>query len=195
MQRKQFFTFVSIIVFSGGCGVLSDEGKTGTDGELLRALNAGYNYNKTIRFETNPIKVYIHNVPDGKDQVGEWTEATDGLIQFEFVGDEPENGIAIRYGITAPITCGVAYEPEWSDGVIKKASIEIDPKTILPLFALGCKQTVKHEVGHALGLFGHTRDGGLMDGDGGNGEITPQVKRIMKLLYSSPPNTDVNNIQ
>lgn len=198
IRKKPDFTiicFLCIVLFTNGCGLLSDDGITGTDGELLRALNASHNQNKTIRFEEIPIKVYVQNVPDGKDQVQIWAEATDGLLQFEFVGDEPENGIAIRYGITAPITCGIAYRPEWSEGIIKKASIEIDPKTILPVSSLFCKQTVKHEVGHALGLFGHTGDGGLMDANGGNGEITPQVKRVMKLLYSSPPNTDVSNIQ
>ncbi len=197
--KKAVFPLICVMVFIGGCGLLPDAGESGTDGELLRQLNAERNNNKTIRFEVNPIKVYIQvyiqNIPNGREQVEVWAEATDGLIQFEFVGDAPETGITIKYGVTSPIACGVTFEPEWSAGVIKKAEIEIDPKTVLPIGLLGCRQTVKHEVGHALGLLGHTKDGGLMDADGGNGEITPQVKRIMKKIYSLPPNSDVSNVE
>jgi len=196
-QRKRFSLFLilfSVGIAVSGCGLPIEEEEP-TDGEVLRALNASKNENRTIRFSVNPIPVYIKNIPDGKDEVMLWTQATDGVIQFTFVDDDPQNGIAVRYGIEGPLVCGVTYEPSWKDGVITKASIEIDPKAVIPLPTSGCKQTVAHEVGHALGLFGHTNDGGMMDPDAGNGKLSPQTKRVMKLLYSLPPNTDVSHLE
>ena len=42
-----------------------------------------------------------------------------------------------------------------------------------------CQRTVTHETAHAIGFLGHTSDGGLMDPDGGNGDITPLVAGVL----------------
>ena len=163
-----------------------------TDGKLLRDLNGSENNNRTLRFEEGPIKVYLLILGnDGERQVEAWTDATDGLIQFDFVGSEPDQGIAIYSLSTIPGTCGVTFEPSQSDGIIKKATITIDPISLLPI----CQKTISHEIGHALGLFGHTNDGGLMDPDGGNGKFTNQVKRIITTLYTLPPDTDISTLE
>ena len=50
----------------------------------------------------------------------------------------------------------------------------------------------EHETAHAIGFLGHTSDGGLMDPDGGNGQITPLVSGVLTDLYSLAPGTSVN---
>jgi hypothetical protein len=55
-----------------------------------------------------------------------------------------------------------------------------------------CVRTVTHETAHAIGFLGHTTDGGLMDDDGGDGEITPTVTQVLRDLYALPPGTLVS---
>jgi len=117
------------------------------------------------------------------------------------VDDYDDADIKLSYGLAAPLVCGVTYEPEYSEGIIREAVIELDPKSslegiedIFPFLPIGCEQTVKHEIGHALGLLGHTDDGGLMDPDGGNGEFSEQLVRLITGLYSFPPNTSIDFI-
>jgi hypothetical protein len=50
-----------------------------------------------------------------------------------------------------------------------------------------CVHTVTHETAHAIGFFGHTDDGGLMDPDGGNGNITSLVSGVLRDLYHFSP--------
>jgi hypothetical protein len=55
-----------------------------------------------------------------------------------------------------------------------------------------CVRTVTHETAHAIGFLSHTSDGGLMDDDGGNGDITPPVSQMFRDLYSLAPGTVIN---
>ena len=53
--------------------------------------------------------------------------------------------------------------------------------------------TITHEVGHCLGLDGHTADGGLMDKTAGSANvITANVSRALNLLYSLPPGASLS---
>ena len=54
-----------------------------------------------------------------------------------------------------------------------------------------CVHTVTHETAHAIGFLGHTDDGGLMDPDGGNGNITSLVSGVLRDLYHFSPGTVV----
>jgi hypothetical protein len=52
--------------------------------------------------------------------------------------------------------------------------------------------TITHEVGHCLGLDGHTADGGLMDKTAGSANIiTARLSRALNLLYSLPPGSSL----
>ena len=55
-------------------------------------------------------------------------------------------------------------------------------------------KSVSHEVGHCIGFKRHATDGGLMDWDGGvvgSGHLTSSVRKLIKLLYSLPPGTNI----
>ncbi len=52
---------------------------------------------------------------------------------------------------------------------------------------------LQHEVGHCLGIMGHTNDGGLMDPVCCSSKITSPVRRGLALLYSLPPGTDIRS--
>ena len=196
-SRRQFLIHSGFLLTSlclgFGCSDETNTPQTGDTEELLIKLNADLNQNRTIRFPDGPIQVCVENVPDGRNQVRTWSEALKDIFEFQFVDSSPSQGITIRYGIQAPIICGVTYEPNWKDGIIKSAVIELDPKVLVPVLG-GCNQTVTHEVGHALGMLGHIGDGHLMDSDGGDGQISDQILEFFSILYSYPPNTLVADI-
>jgi hypothetical protein len=54
---------------------------------------------------------------------------------------------------------------------------------------------VVHETGHGIGFLAHTADGGLMDPDGGNGQITDEDVRFIRDLYSLAPGTFVGSAE
>lgn len=157
---------------------------------LLRELNADYFGGRTVRWASTTIEVYNEGVPNAEAGVLAWTTATNGLFQFRFVSSQPAVGVTIRMrDFTKPTICGGTPVYFTSSGVIQSATVEVDPLSLDPTI---CILTVSHEMGHALGLLGHTHDGGLMDPNGGNGQITEAVKQFFRDLYSLPPGTDVS---
>ena len=54
--------------------------------------------------------------------------------------------------------------------------------------------TITHEMGHCIGVFKHTTDGGLMDEKAdGSSEITSSVTAMLGLLYTLAPGTDIRD--
>ena len=54
--------------------------------------------------------------------------------------------------------------------------------------------TITHEIGHCIGVFKHTTDGGLMDERAdGSSEITSSVTAMLGLLYTLAPGTDIRD--
>ncbi|HMO17339.1 MAG TPA: hypothetical protein PKA63_03965 [Oligoflexia bacterium] len=194
LSRLGFVVFV-LGLGSYACGGDSDTA-SGSDEDILFKVNGELNDGRSVRFPFTPVRVYVENIPDGKKEIRKWTDATDNLINFEFVDERKNADIKIKYGVQAPLVCGVTYRPDTDrNGNITNADIELDPKSVVTEFLpFGCNQTVAHEIGHALGYFGHSDDGGLMDPDGGNGKFTDQTKRVMKKLYSAPPNTGIPDV-
>ncbi len=185
------FIVPTVLLSLAACAKDSSPTSSSTDAkQLIKDLNAFENDNRTIRFKDMPIKVYVDGPSSWKDDVKKWEEWSGGAIRFEFVNSDPEVGIRLKNGIQQPLVCGVTYEPKWDNGEIRKADIEMDLTSYTPL----CKQTVAHEAGHALGILGHTKNGGLMDGDGGDGKMRDEVKEMMRILYSNPPNTSVDKL-
>jgi hypothetical protein len=172
---------------SVGCGSHKDHSGPSTgDAALLVQLNASFNDGRTVRWGSLPIPVFLNGIAR-PDEVNAWAAATGGVVSFTFVGSPPPAGISFRFGGGNDV-CGSALVEYTEDGHITAADIQV----VQGIFrGPQCQRTVVHETGHAIGFLAHTADGGLMDPDGGNGEITPEDVSFIRALYSLAPGTFV----
>ncbi len=91
---------------------------------------------------------------------------------IQYLGDKPDTPY-----------CGVAYVYAKS-GTIRAANIYTN-STLINAGRCGSKvEVLAHELGHAIGVIGHTQDGGLMDPTGGNHLITVSVRNAIYQLYN-----------
>jgi hypothetical protein len=169
-----------------GCGSSGSSG-SGPAGTIQSSSvfehNAQFNEGRTIRWPNVPITVATNGIAT-TGEITAWTDATGGRVTFSIVGSGSANvTIGFRSGSTV---CGSTTVVFGDDGVITSASVLV-AQTIFRSSV--CVRTVTHEVGHAIGFLNHTADGGLMDLDGGNGQITGDVSSMLSTLYSFPPNT------
>jgi len=160
-------------------------GPSGAPNDLLVALNASQNDGRTVRWPTLPIPVFLNGIARA-DEVNAWAGAT-GAVSFTFVGSPPAAGISFRFG-GGDDECGATVVSYGTDGRILGADIEVVQSVFR---GPQCQRTVTHETGHAIGFLAHTADGGLMDPDGGNGDITAADVGFVQLLYSMAPGTFV----
>jgi hypothetical protein len=179
-----------IVVLALGCAACgshsSASGPSGSGIDLLIALNASFNDGRTVRWAALPIPVFLNGIARA-DEVSAWAVATGGAVTFAFVGSPPPAGIAFRFGGGNDV-CGSTLVEYESDGRITSVDIQV----VQGIFrGPQCQRTVVHETGHAIGFLAHTGDGGLMDPDGGNGEITPDDVTFIRSLYSLAPGTFV----
>jgi hypothetical protein len=175
----------------GGHGSQNNpSGPSGSDTALLIQLNARFNDGRTVRWANLPIPVFTNGIAR-EDEVTAWTAATGGAVTFAFVGSPPSSGISFRFGGGTDV-CGSAAVQYTTDGRITSVDIQI----VEAIFrGPQCQRTVVHETGHAIGFLAHTADGGLMDPDGGNGEITPEDVTFIRALYALAPGTFVGLAQ
>ncbi len=176
---------VALVFGCVGCGKSSASGPSGSS-DLLIALNARFNDGRTVRWAALPIPVFLNGIARA-DEVNAWAAATGGAVTFTFVGNPPAAGIAFRFGGGNDV-CGSALVEYESDGRITSADIQV----VQAIFrGPQCQRTVVHETGHAIGFLAHTADGGLMDPDGGDGEITTGDVTFIRDLYALAPGTFV----
>jgi hypothetical protein len=162
-------------------------GSTNADLDFLFQHNARFNDGMTIRWPNMPIRVFTNNIARA-DEVTEWTRATGGAVTFSFVGSASGANITFRFGSGDDICGTTNIRFSTPDGEIVSADVQV----VQAVFRTPvCTRTVVHEVGHAIGFLDHTTDGGLMNDDGGNGEITEPVASMFVLLYSMAPGSVV----
>lgn len=154
---------------------------------LLFQLNAKENEGKTVRFDPLPIATFLAADIGSEDEVTEWTRVTGGKVEFQFVGSPPAVGITFRLSSLDEDVCGVS-DVEFDNNRIQSADVRLNRRNYR---SRGCQKTITHEAGHAIGILDHTSDGGLMDPDGGDGEITNDVRDMVRNLYSVKPGTQV----
>jgi hypothetical protein len=185
---KRLIILILVLVL-GGCssgGSNSGGGGSSTDYRFLYEHNANLLGGYTVRWETNTIKVFTNGLPGAESAVSRWT----GPVNFIFVNYPPQDGIV--FSVTNSTTyCGITNTYYLNNGKITQAVIQISSSQ--NFCRGGLANTLTHETGHALGFFGHTADGGLMDPDGGNGVITASLRNFFNLLYSNPPGWNISS--
>lgn len=175
---------LAVLLLLAGCG--KDGGSGSTRSEALNEYNARFNGGRTVRWPDLPVRVYLGGVGTS-DEVTAWTSATGGAIRFAYVDSASQADIVLGFRSGTDV-CGITFVDYTDDGVIVSADVRVSQAIYRTSV---CVRTVTHEVAHALGFLSHSADGGLMDDDGGDGTITPDVAEMMRELYSLPPATRV----
>jgi hypothetical protein len=165
---------------SGGS---SSPGGSSADFRFLNDHNANQLSGHTVRWESSNIKVYTAGLPGAEAAINRWA----GPVSFTFVSSPPADGISFKLASSNSL-CGLTNTFYFNSGKITQAVVSIFDQTFC---RGGLPNTLAHETAHALGFFGHTADGGLMDPDGGNGNISTQERTFMSLLYSQPFGWDI----
>jgi len=160
-------------------------GSSSTDYRFLYDHNANVHGGYTVRWGSNTIKVYTAGIPGAEEAVNRWV----GPVNFSFVSSPPSDGISFSWTSSGNF-CGIATTFYLESGQISQSQVQIH--TNQNSCRGGLDNTLSHETAHALGFFGHTADGGLMDPDGGNSNITTPVRNFMTLLYSRPYGWNIN---
>ena len=154
------------------------------DYQLLYRLNAASNGGTTVRWRSRTIGVNATDTGT-RAAVSRWKGfnfnfGTGGGINFQGASQERAHA------------CGWSQFAWRHNGEIAFCKIWLNP---VAHEGGGCgtmASTITHEVGHCLGLDGHTADGGLMDKTAGSANIiTARLSRALNLLYSLPPGSSL----
>ena len=85
--------------------------------------------------------------------------------------------------------CGLASFAYDSAGALELCTVKVN----MFYDDMNCTRvtnTITHEIGYCIGVFKHTRDGGLIDENAnGSREITSTVTVMLGLLYTIAPGT------
>ncbi len=108
----------------------------------------------------------------------QWEEAAG--VKFDYT----QRGIVHGGDTDEPKWCGVAYTYSRGD-TIYLCEIFLNPENITAGRCPSAQSVIAHEIGHCIGVQGHTADGGLMDTVGGNGKITRGVAEKIRELYGT----------
>lgn len=187
-MRRAWGVFLLLLLSGcgrGGHGGTSSATPSVITNAFLFQHNASVNGGVLTRWPTLPMTVDTGRIPNAEADFNRWRDATGGAVTFVFIGDTA--GIKVRLGEADPDICAQTVVFFTAAGSITRADITLSPISGTP----ACVDTIAHEAGHSIGFLGHTSDGGLMDSDGGNGQITGQVAGMIRTLYSNPPGTIV----
>ena len=182
---------VVVLLLSACSGGNTDSGSGGLPSGNYSYL---YKYNAyrldghTVRWTSNTIPVSGATRKGWKKAVRRWS-----TVRFEFVNAKPSSGIQILGYDDLGNICGLSSFTYDSAGTINLCQIEIN----ILHNEMNCSlttDTITHEIGHCIGVFKHTRDGGLMDAKAsGSRDISSAVTDMLNLLYALAPGTDIND--
>lgn len=174
--------------------------------------------------EKMPIKVYIDDTPKGIDSlignyipairrgVKRWEQGTDGLLSFTFTNSPADAEIVFSWQGTfnkklSNARVGTAYtagitSPKYVGNTLKEMAIILTPvdPTGRPHKAEDIEKITAHEMGHALGIMGHSNDPtDIMYPTNQNQPfLSKRDINTIKLLYAMEPditNGDANSDQ
>ena len=192
--RQALFGVFLVVPLLSAC---SDGGsRSGSQGEdtppgdysYLYAYNAYRLDGHTTRWPSTTIPVY------GATGVG-WQEAINRwpAVRFQFVATKPSSGIDILGFDDLGNICGLSSFSYNSAGKMERCKVTIN----ILHNEMNCglvTDTLTHEIGHCIGVFKHTRDGGLMDEKAsGSSDITSAVTEMLSLLYTLAPGADISD--
>jgi hypothetical protein len=175
--------FLFMLSCSGGGSSSGGGGSSSPDYGYLNQHNASYNDGIIVRWDT-PILVNTNGISGMENSFRQWG------LPFSFVNYDPPEGIIVNIGDPGAGKCGnTVWRYYRSNGRIFTAVITISSN----LSNMLCGDTKTHEVGHAIGFFDHTTDGGLMDSStySSNNRISTPVRNMINLLYSLPIGTNI----
>ena len=142
----------------------------------------------TVRWTSTTIPVY------GATKAGWWKAIKRWpTVNFRFVATKPASGIHILGYDDLGNICGLASFTYDSAGALEWCTVKVN------IFHddMNCGRvtdTITHEVGHCIGVFRHTTDGGLMDEKAdGSSEITSSVTAMLGLLCNLAPGADIRD--
>ena len=156
-----------------------EEGQSIGDYDYLSKYNAYRLDGHTVRWASDTIPVSGATRKGWKKAVRRWS-----MVRFEFVNAKPPSGIQILGYDDLGKICGLSSFTYDSAGIINLCQIEIN----ILHNEMNCSlttDTITHEIGHCIGVFKHTRDGGSRD-------ISSAVTNMLNLLYALAPGTDIN---
>ena len=166
-------------------GSSSGGGFTKTDYQFVYKKNAAQFGGRTVRWASKSINVSGITNPSWQAAIRKWP-----VVRFKF--DSSKEIVFAGYSDEYPKACGWA-QPMWrSNGKMARCIIKLNTA----INSMGCHSTelvLQHEVGHCLGIMGHTNDGGLMDPVCCSSKITSPVRRGLALLYALKPGTDIRS--
>jgi len=153
------------------------------DYQLLYRMNAASNNGVTVRWPSRTIGVNRSD-PTTRAAVSRWKG-----FNFRF----GTNGINFQGDSQARRSCGWSRTAWRANGEIAWCRIWINSAAHQRRQCGSIASTITHEVGHCLGIQGHTADGGLMDPTAAGADvITAQASRTLTALYSLPAGSPVS---
>ncbi len=145
--------------------------------------------NRTRRWPSTTIPVWGADKAHWRSAITRWP-----TVRFSLRDGQPQDGIRITgYSNKYRNYCGWAQMWHYSSGQLKKCEITLN--TAHDSLKCGTEsETITHEIGHCIGIFAHTLDGGIMDSSAAfaSNQITASVRNILSTLYSLPPGASLS---
>lgn len=213
LTRRGFLGTVSVglgslLVGCGGGGGSSNTSTASAYQPDLSRFAPNYAGNVTLyHWPALPVRVYFANdvslTPPGgtatrvNDLIltgfNRWPAATGGVLGFTQVSDPSQAQITVST-VTVPDASGLAETGKASvtpgaGNVLQAATIQIYvwPDITVPELTQGLLATATHEFGHALGIGGHSPDGGdvMFASHDPNADVMPSARDIatIKTIY------------
>ncbi len=147
------------------------------------------------KWNKNELNVYIENNRNAylmKKAFGDWELATNKAITFKFVEDAADADIVVNFvdkcSDVAENAIGLTYPNVDFNGIFRSARIEIakyPENGKIKLSNLDLTKTMRHEIGHALGLNHTNIPYSIMNPTIDKGlNITKDDVKIFKRIYS-----------
>lgn len=167
--------------------------------DLIFRHNAAFSpdHKTILRWKDDKIAIYTGGSPWVKEGVIAWQKVLDDKATFQFTASPPEKGIIF--------TEGGAVDEAGRPGCGNAEGYEDFNRVVIHLSPIGfmmCpprKQIVMHELGHALGFFGHTEGRGsiMEDSDAAWRKmeaIDEETGALLRNVYSHPAGSTMETI-